>query len=103
MMKIEKRNEILIFHFCDDFDEYQVSKMKDECILSIQFNQPEKVILDFKNVDFVDSTGIGFILARYKQCRNNQCILTLANLKTAHRTILGMSGLFQLIEEEVLE
>lgn len=77
--------------------------MKDECILSIQSNQPKKVILDFRCVDFVDSTGIGFILARYKQCRLLQCELTLANLSPAHRTILGMSGLFQLIKEEVLE
>ena len=85
----------------DDVDDYQISLIKDDCIKMINTYHPIKVILDFSDVSFVDSTGIGFVLARYKQCSSNQCELVLRGLKQHHRVIFAMSGLFHLIKEEV--
>lgn len=98
-MHIEKKPELLIFYFEDDVDDYQISLIKEECIHVIQQMRPKKVILDFSKVSFVDSTGIGFVLARYKQCCLFDCELVLRGLNQHHRVIFGMSGLFNLIKE----
>lgn len=99
-MRIDKTNEVLTFYLNEDVDDYQISLIKDECIQLIDSLHPTKVILDFSEVDFVDSTGIGFVLGRYKQCSSSQCELVLRGLNQHHRVIFAMSGLFHLIKEE---
>lgn len=99
-MRIEKKKDVLTFYLNEDVDDYQISLIKDECIRLIDSMHPLKVILDFSEVSFVDSTGIGFVLARYKQCSSNQCELVLRGLSQHHRVIFAMSGLFHLIKEE---
>lgn len=101
-MRIEKKNEVLTFYLNEDVDDYQISLIKEECIRLIDSLHPKKVILDFSQVNFVDSTGIGFVLGRYKQCSSNQCELVLRGLNQHHRVIFAMSGLFHLIKEEAL-
>lgn len=101
-MRTEKINDVLTIYLNEDVDDYQISLIKDECIRLIDSLHPIKVILDFKDVSFVDSTGIGFVLARYKQCSSNQCELVLRGLNQHHRIIFAMSGLFHLIKEDVM-
>ena len=101
-MRFENKNEVLTFYLEEDVDDYQISLIKEECIRLIDSYHPRKVILDFSNVSFVDSTGIGFVLARYKQCSSNRCELLVRGLNQHHRIIFAMSGLFHLIKEETL-
>lgn len=100
-MRKEKKEDVLTIYLDGDVDDYQISLIKEECIHSIESLHPKKVILDFSEVSFVDSTGIGFVLGRYKQCSSNQCELVLRGLNQHHRVIFAMSGLFHLIKEEV--
>ena len=100
-MHFEKKNNILTIYLSEDIDDYQISLIKDDCVRLIDSYQPKKVILDFSEVNFVDSTGIGFVLGRYKQCSSNQCELVLRGLRQHHRVIFAMSGLFHLVKEEV--
>ena len=101
-MRFEKKNEVLTFYLEEDVDDYQISLIKEQCIRLIDSYHPRKVILDFSDVSFVDSTGIGFVLARYKQCSSNRCELVVRGLNQHHRIIFAMSGLFHLIKEESL-
>ena len=101
-MRFINENKVLTFYLEEDIDDYQISLIKEECINLIDSYHPKKVILDFRNVNFVDSTGIGFVLARYKQCSSNQCELVIRGLNQHHRIIFAMSGLFHLIKEETL-
>ena len=100
-MRTENSHDVLTFYLNEDVDDYQISLIKEECIRLIDSLHPIKVILDFQDVSFVDSTGIGFVLARYKQCSSNRCELVLRGLNQYHRTIFAMSGLFHLIKEDV--
>ena len=99
-MKIEKNGNQLIFFFEGEMDHHQISLLKDIRVEDIEKTHPEKVILDFKHVSFVDSTGIGFVLARYKQLNAYRGELTLRNLSHQQHALFAMSGLFQLVREE---
>lgn len=99
-MKYKKTNEQLVFNFSGELDNYAIMKCKEECIETIQKTMPKKVVLDFLEVSFVDSTGIGFVLARYKQCQKINCELVVANLSKNNRALFAMSGIFRLIKEE---
>lgn len=64
---------------------------------------PKKVIFDFENVSFMDSSGIGMLLGRYKQLIRFGGKAEMKNLNNDMKRIFTMSGIFKiipLIEEE---
>ena len=66
-MKHQFKDGTLYFYFYGELDNLTVCNLKQICIDLIDQYQPKTVKLDFEEVSFVDSTGIGFVLARYKQ------------------------------------
>lgn len=99
-MKHQYMNGTLYFYFYGDLDNLTVSNLKQICIDLIEKYQPKTVKLDFEEVTFVDSTGIGFVLARYKQLQKMHCELIVCNLSKVNQTLFQMSGIFQIIKHE---
>lgn len=99
-MKHQFKDGVLYFYFYGDLDNLTVSNLKQICIDLIDKYQPVKVKLDFEEVTFVDSTGIGFVLARYKQLAKRKAELAVCNLSQANHRLFAMSGIFQIIKEE---
>lgn len=99
-MKYRYKKGILYFYFFGDLDNLSVCNLKDTIIELIEKYKPKTVKFDFEEVTFVDSTGIGFVLARYKQLEKMKASLVLCNLSSMNRKIFSMSGVFQLMKEE---
>ena len=57
------------------------------------------VEFDFKNSGFIDSSGIGVILGRYRQVQAMGGTVKVSNMSASVRKIIHMAGLHQLIEE----
>lgn len=98
-MKYRNQNCILYFYFSDDFDYMTIQTMKDRIIEILNKETYQKAVFDFRDVNFVDSTGIGFVLARYKQLKDMKKELYLSNLSKENRIIFEMSGVFQIIKQ----
>lgn len=99
-MKHQMRDGILYFYFYGDLDNLTVCNLKQICIDLIEKYQPKTVKLDFEEVTFVDSTGIGFVLARYKQLLKMHGELIVCNLSKQNMTLFRMSGIFQIMKYE---
>lgn len=99
-MKHLYREGVLYFYFMGELDNLSVMRLKEESIALIERYQPRVLKLDFEEVSFVDSTGIGYVLARYKQMRRMGAELVLCNLSRINRTIFEMSGVFQIMRYE---
>lgn len=97
-MKYQYKNRILYFYFHGEFDYVNIESVKKQVIDLIDQYDCEKVIFDFEEISFVDSTGIGFVIARFKQCANKNTELIMANLSSNNRVIFEMSGIFQIIK-----
>ena len=64
---------------------------------------PKEVIFDFEKVSFMDSSGIGMLLGRYKQLIRFGGKAVMKNLNSDMKRIFTMSGIFKIIpiiEEE---
>ncbi|WP_075878108.1 anti-sigma factor antagonist [Merdibacter massiliensis] len=97
-----QKDELRLF-FDGDFDHLHVLEMKEESIQLIERFHPRILKLDFANVTFVDSSGIGFVLARYKQMKQQGGEVIICNLSRLNKTIFDMSGIFQIIRYEKSE
>ena len=56
------------------------------------------MILDFAKVPFMDSTGIGVLLGRYKKITNAGAELCVRNLNMQIDKVFRISGLYQIIK-----
>jgi stage II sporulation protein AA (anti-sigma F factor antagonist) len=58
---------------------------------------PMTVILDFGEVDFMDSTGIGTILARYKVLRDRNIELCVRNVNKQVDKLFRLTGIYSIL------
>ena len=99
-MLVQLKKDTLTLMFYGELDHYTIQKIKEEAIMNIEKYKPKVVRLDFKKVSFIDSSGIGFVLSRYKQVKAYQGMLVVCDLSLLNRKIFEMSGIFQLVKEE---
>lgn len=103
-MKYQEIKNKLYFYFDGEMDYMNILLLKDEVINILNKSKAKLVIFDLEDVSFVDSSGIGFVLARYRDLQKIGRELCLANLSKENKIIFEMSGVFQmirLIENEV--
>ena len=63
----EARGQILIIHLPRELDHHNCRNLRYETDLLLAENYVNKVIFDFSRTEFMDSSGIGVLLNRYKQ------------------------------------
>lgn len=56
-----------------------------------------KLILDFSGITFMDSTGIGVLIGRYKKCRKNNINILIKNSYGHVDKILQMTGIYEIM------
>lgn len=99
-MKHQYQDGTLCLYFEGEFDNLSVMKLKEPSIRLIEQYRPRVLKLDFEKVSFVDSTGIGYVLARYKQMKKTGGETIVCNLSRLNKTIFEMSGIFRIIRYE---
>ena len=78
----------------------KIQSIKNEVVQLMKTKEVKNVYFDFLNVSFVDSTGIGFVLARYRDLIKEKKVLTICNLSKENKVGFDMSGVFCLIRYE---
>ncbi len=59
----------------------------------------KRIILDLKEVPFMDSSGLGALVTLYVSGRSRNCKIELINVSPALRSLLGMTNLLSLFEQ----
>ena len=80
-------------------DEYDINQVMDPVYEEIK-KSPEKskVILDFKNLDYINSTFIGHLAAAYNLARQKTVQLAIQNTNSAINDVLDLVGLSQIFK-----
>ena len=92
MIRVESRDRIDIISFTGERINALITEdLRDEIVKIIE-NGSSKVIINLRDVNYIDSSGFGFLLSILKTAKNNYCILKFASpepdvkelLKTLH-------------------
>jgi len=59
----------------------------------------KRVIIDFKNVPQIDSSGLGSVVGLYVSARTRGCELQIANASEQIRNLFSMTNLLSLFEQ----
>ena len=97
------KDKQLTLKITEEIDEHTTEKLRRKIDNEITRFLPRKVIFDFSNVSFMDSSGIGMVVGRYKLISMLGGSLVMKNVKPNIRKIFDMTGVLKIIpivEEE---
>lgn len=84
-----------------DIDHHSARAMRAELDDVIARSRPEMLILDFGQVGFMDSSGIGLILGRLKSVQAVGGDIIIKNVRPNIAAVIRLSGLSRLLAEGV--
>lgn len=97
-MIIKIYNDTLIIYLAGDIDQHKVSSIRDDVDSSIKNNNVRNIIFDFEKVDFMDSSGIGMVLSRYKSMGELGGKLILTSVSENTMRLFDMVGIKKIID-----
>lgn len=81
-----------------DIDEYTVRTIKGDIDKLIDDVKGLKaMIFDMRAVSFIDSTGLGFVLGRYKKLKQKRAELLLRNVPRQVDKVFRTSGVYAFV------
>ena len=98
MLCYENRKDTLTVRLTGELDHRAASGIRRELDALIAQTGAKKLVFDLKGLDFMDSSGIGLVIGRYKlMCQRGGSV---AVRKPGARVdqIFRMAGLYQLVE-----
>ncbi|MBQ3145751.1 MAG: anti-sigma factor antagonist [Clostridia bacterium] len=102
-VKYIKEDKQLIFKIDEEIDHHSSEKIRKRADYEIQVHIPKKLIFDFEHVTFMDSSGIGMLIGRYKLLSMFGGKTSIVNVNAPIKKVLEMSGVLKLIPIEEIE
>ena len=90
-------NRTLQIYLCGELDETAAENTRSFLDLLIDKRLPEKIVFDLSRLTFMDSTGIGVLLGRYKRCKNLNIRVQITSPQSAVDKLLALSGIYTVI------
>lgn len=96
---VNELSEYTYIKFYGDIDDTVCPKYRQEISELINQNSNKDVVFDFKEVTFIDSSGIGLILGRYNQLKDYHKKLYINQTNTQIKKLFKISGIYTIIDE----
>lgn len=79
-----------------DIDQHTAASLREQIDLRLTHENVRRLVFDFTNLDFMDSSGIGIIIGRYKIMSALGGKVAIAVNKPTVRRLLELSGVRQI-------
>lgn len=96
----EVKNRCLIVHIGKELDHHNAISLKEKADRYLEKENVKHIIFDFANAEFMDSSGIGVIMGRYKKVIFTGGKVYVTRVGKAVDRIFQISGLYKIIEKK---
>ncbi|SJZ62137.1 anti-sigma F factor antagonist [Selenihalanaerobacter shriftii] len=98
-LEIERQGVNLIVRISGELDMHTVDSLRNK--IEERLNEEvgiKNMILNLESVDFIDSSGLGFIIGRYKRISNHGGELKIINVKKSINKVFELSGILKIVD-----
>lgn len=88
----------LIVKLEGEIDHHSASGIRENLDRMIAENKPKTMILELEGIDFMDSSGLGLVLGRYRRLSEIGSKMYIKNPGARTERILAMAGVDKLIK-----
>ncbi len=96
MVEIENSENIMTVKLMGDIDHHRCSAIRKKIDARLDSERPKLLVLDFSRVQFMDSSGVGLVMGRYRQMSLLGGRLKVLNVPENFVKVFRLSGLERL-------
>ncbi|MBR5388524.1 MAG: anti-sigma factor antagonist [Clostridia bacterium] len=97
-IKYSKKKDLLTVFLCGELDEYSAKYARESLDGLLDENlTSKKVVFDLSEVSFMDSTGIGLLIGRYKKLKNFSIPTYITGAGVATEKVIELAGLYSIM------
>ena len=90
-------NDTLYIYLKGELDEHTAKNTRESLDELFEKENFKQVILDLYSLEFIDSTGVGVMIGRYKKLKQQNKSIYIANPSIHAEKIFIMSGIYQIM------
>ena len=95
----EAKGQVLVIHLPKELYHHNCKNLRYETDLLLAENYITKIVFDFSKTVFMDSSGIGVLLNRYKQMEQSGGKVALYGAKVQILRVLTIGGISKLVPQ----
>ncbi len=93
-----RRGPRVIVRLTGELDHHSAGRVRNALDLMLRDVTVREMVLDMRDVTFMDSAGLGVVLGRYKTISARGGKMIVSGMRTSIDRIFRMSGLYALVE-----
>lgn len=102
-IEMEVKHDVLCIRLSGELDHHTADELRDKAANTIEEKKIRHIVLNLEHLSFMDSSGLGVILGRYKQIKLVHGEMFVCAISPAVERLFEMSGLFKIIRSEPTE
>ncbi len=100
---MELIEDVLCIRLGGELDHHTADDLRRQITKKIEDYDIRHIVLNLGDLSFMDSSGLGVILGRYKQIKQDHGEIVVCELSPVIQRLFEMSGLFKIIRVEPSE
>ncbi|MEQ6376255.1 anti-sigma F factor antagonist [Bacillaceae bacterium S4-13-56] len=96
----EKHQHVLLVRLKGELDHHTSDQFRTNWKEMLEENDIKHVLLNLEGLSFMDSSGLGVILGRYKELKQAGGEMVVCSISPAIKRLFDMSGMFKIIRFE---
>lgn len=99
-IKINVTGEVVTAYLSGELDHHSAKEMREAIDNSVELNMPTLLVLDFKDISFMDSSGIGLVMGRYRNLIKTGTELHITGTSPQIHKVMKLAGIERLAKLE---
>lgn len=99
-VEINVTREVVTAYLGGEIDHHTAKEMRETIDNAVELNMPTLLVLDFKDVSFMDSSGIGLVMGRYRKLMKTGAELHIMGAPPNIYKMLKLAGIERLAKLE---
>lgn len=99
-VQINVAGEVVTAYLVGEIDHHTAKEMREVIDSAVELNMPTLLVLDFKDVSFMDSSGIGLVMGRYRNLIKTGAELSIMGAPPQINKMLKLAGIERLAKLE---
>ncbi len=95
--KITQDEDKLTVYLSGEIDHHSCVQIREQADTEIMKIHPKEVVLDFKDVTFMDSSGIGLVMGRYRLASSYGAVVTITEASAYLKRVMRIAGLDSIV------
>ncbi|WP_055668073.1 anti-sigma F factor antagonist [Desnuesiella massiliensis] len=97
-LKFDKNEDKLIVTLMGELDHHSSEEVRNKIDDRLDRDKINKLVLNFSGVSFMDSSGIGVVIGRYKKLSTKNGRVCVAEVNGSVKKVFELSGMFKIIK-----